>query len=295
MKFAVLPRDIALFVLVALIWGFNFAVAKIGLIELPPIFMIALRFALVAAILIPFVPRPHGRWRDVLLLSTTLGFLHFACMFTGLSGLDAATASIAIQLQVPFASLLAAISFGDRLGWRRATGMAVAFLGVAIIAGEPRLAGNYGYLALVLIAAMIWAISNIQVKKLSELSGWTISAWFSLFAVPQLLIGSYFFEQGQWQALTHASPAAIGSVVYQALIVVIVGYGIWYWLLRRYEVNQAMPFTLLVPLAGVASGILVLGEPLTTNLVIGGVCTILGVGVITIRRPATTAPNVERV
>src|SRR3546814_3213789 len=64
-------------------------------------------------------------------------------MFHGLKTVDAGTASIAIQLQVPFASLLAAIVFKDKLGWRRALGMAIVFIGVAVIAGEPRLAGQY--------------------------------------------------------------------------------------------------------------------------------------------------------
>src|SRR3546814_2272947 len=76
-------------------------------------------------------------------------------MFHGLKTVDAGTASIAIQLQVPFASLLAAIVFKDKLGWRRALGMAIAFIGVAVIAGEPRLAGQYLALGFVIIASFI--------------------------------------------------------------------------------------------------------------------------------------------
>jgi O-acetylserine/cysteine efflux transporter len=173
--------------------------------------------------------------------------------------------------------------------------MAVAFGGVAIIAGEPRLDGNYGSLALVIGAALIWALSNIQVKRLHALSGWTISAWMSLFAVPQLLLVSSVLEHGQLAALQAAHWAAWGALAYNAFVVMVIGYGIWYWLLRQYEVNVAMPFTLLVPVFGVMSGVFFLGESLTRGLIIGGSLTIVGVAIIVLRRPATTDPIAERV
>src|SRR3546814_20429358 len=89
----------------------------------------ALRFALVAILLLPFAKRPEGQWGAVFAIAVTLGLLHFSFMFHGLKTVDAGTASIAIQLQVPFASLLAAIVFQDKLGWRRALGVAIAFIG----------------------------------------------------------------------------------------------------------------------------------------------------------------------
>ena len=102
-----------------LIWGVNMAVAKTGLSELPPILLMAMRFSLVAALVVPFVRRPQAPLLRVIALSFTLGFLHFALFFSGLKGLDAAVAVIVVQLQVPFAVLLAAIFLDDRPGWRR--------------------------------------------------------------------------------------------------------------------------------------------------------------------------------
>ncbi len=289
------PLHIFLFLLIAIIWGFNFAVAKIGLQQLPPIMMMALRWTLVGLLLAPFVKPPHGRWRPVLLVSFTLGFLHFAMMFTGLKDVDAATAAIAIQLQVPFAALLAAIFFKDKLGWRRALGMMVAFVGVAIIAGEPRLVGQYVPLALVIAAACIWSVANIQIKMMGEIDGMTLNAWVGVFAAPQLALASFVLEDGQGAALAAADWRALGAVVYQALAVVIVGYGGWFWLLRRYTVNQVMPFMLLVPGFGVLSGVLVLNEPLTPALIGGGLLTVLGVAIITVIRPKLVAPAADRV
>ncbi|MDH3910523.1 MAG: EamA family transporter, partial [Rhodospirillales bacterium] len=232
------PLHIAVIVGVMAIWGLNFAVAKIGLQQLPPILMVALRFGLVALLLGPFAKPPSGRWRPVFLISVTLGLLHFSLMFTGLSGIDAATAAIAIQLQVPFAALLAAIFFKDMIGWRRALGMAIAFGGVMLIAGEPRLEGRYFSLALVVLAACIWSVANIQIKLLGEIDGMTLNAWVAIFATPQLLLASLALEGGQLEALAAADWRAYASVVYQSVLVYGLGYGAWYRMIGRYRVNQ---------------------------------------------------------
>jgi O-acetylserine/cysteine efflux transporter len=295
MTFAVRPLHLAAFVGIMAIWGLNFAVAKVGLEQLPPILLMTLRFGLVAAVLGPFVKRPVGRWRQVFMISVTLGLLHFSLMFTGLSGIDAATAAIAIQLQVPFAALLAAIVFKDMLGWRRALGLAIAFGGVALIAGEPRLEGNLLSLALVVSAACIWSVANVQIKLLGEIDGMVLNAWVAIFATPQLLAASFLLEDGQMAALTAADWRAWASVVYQSVFVFGLGYGAWYRLQRQYTVNQAMPFLLLVPVFGVASGVIFLGEALTPTLVLGGLLTVVGVGIIVARRPRVAAPEAERV
>ena len=294
MSFAIKPLHVLLYVVVMAVWALNFPIAKIGLAQLPPMLLMTLRFALVAVLLLPFVKRPQGQWRQILPISVTLGLLHFALMFTGLSRLDAATAAIAIQLQVPFASILAAVFLGDRLGWRRALGMAIAFGGVGFIAGEPRLQGQYLALGFVLAAAAMWSIANLQVKLLGKVDGMMLIAWTAVFAAPQLLVASLLLETGQLEALAAADWRAFASVAYQAAFVVVLGYGLWYWLLQRYDVNQAMPFTLLVPPFAVIAAIVFLDETLTLPMALGGGMTVLGVGIIVLRRPRTTAPETER-
>lgn len=295
MTLAVRPLHLLALVGVMMVWGGNFAVAKIGLAQLPPILLVALRFMLVAAILVPFVRVPRGKLRGIALVSVVLGLLHFSLMFTGLDGVDASTAAISIQLQVPFAALLAAFAFGERLGWRRALGMAIAFAGVVIIAGEPRLQGAYLSLALVISAALVWAVANVLVKRLGELDGTQLNAYMALFAFPQLFLASFLLEGGQWQAMATADWTTVGLVLlFQSVVVVGLGYGTWYAMLGRYDVNIAMPFTLMVPFFGVASGVIFLGDVLTLGFVAGGLLTVLGVGIVTIRRPRLAGPTAER-
>lgn len=286
-------RDIAGLLLVALVWGVNFAVVKAGLAELPPVFFVALRFAAVALVLVPFVRLPRQKLGRLVLLSMTLGGLHFSLMFVGLRDLDVATAAIAIQLQVPFAAILAAVFLDDRLGWRRLAGMAIAFAGVALIAGEPRIGGNLMPLALVVSAALVWAVANIQIKALGDIDVFALSAWVAVLAAPQLFVASLLLEDGQWTALAAAGWAAWGSIAYQVVLVTILGYGIWYWNMQRHAVNQVMPFTLLVPLFGVLSGIVFFDERLTGPMIAGGLATIAGVAVVVIRRPRVVAPSTK--
>lgn len=294
MPLAVAPLHLLAFVLIMVVWGSNFAVSKIALEQIPPIMLVAMRFALVAAILLPFVKPPTGRFREILLLSFVLATLHFSMMFTGLKTVDAATAAISLQLQVPFAALLAAIFLSERFGWRRALGLAFAFAGVTIIAGEPRLSGQYFALSLVIGAALVWAVASIIIKHLDTVNGFQINAWMALFATPQLCLASFLLEGGQWEAVQTADWTPYLAVFYQAVVVVGFGYGTWYMLLKRYDVNVAMPFTLLVPLFGVASGVVFLGESLTVSLLGGGLLTIVGVGIITLRRPRLAGARIGK-
>lgn len=277
--------------LIAVLWGLNFAISKAGLEQFPPIFMVSLRFVLVAALLVPFVPFPRGRMKEIALFSTTLGLLHFSFMFSGLAQVDAAVAAITIQIQVPFAALLSAVLYRDPPGWRRMLGMALAIAGVAILAGEPRTSSVLWAVGLIVVAALIWSVSNIQMKRLGDVDGFALNGWMAILAAPQLLLVSLLIEDGQWAAIRAADWIGWGAVAYQGVVVVIVCYGLWYRLLRRYSVNQVMPFTLLVPLFGVLSGVLFLGEAVTWQLVAGGMATIIGVAIIVVRRPRLVEPK----
>lgn len=288
-------RDTTLAVLVMVIWGYNFVVAKTGLAELPPIFMMGMRFALSALLLMPFVAIPSGRMKEIAALSVVMGAAHFSMMFTGLKTVDASTAAIAIQLQVPFSALLATVFLNDPPGWRRVVGMAVAFGGVVLIAGEPRFQGSLWALGLVIGAAFVWAVGNVQVKKMNGIDEMALLAWMSVMAAPQLFLLSFLLEQGQYESVLGATWRGWGAVGYQAVIVVALSYGIWYRLIDRHGVSAAVPYTLLVPFFGVASSVLFLGESLTPRVVFGGAITIAGVAIIVLRRPhlADPVPDAE--
>lgn len=278
------PFHLFLGLLVMAIWGCNFVVAKFGIAQIPPMTFMAIRFAIVALVLLPFVQRPKGKMKQVFAFSISLGGIHFGLMFTALQTVDAATASLLTQLNTPLAVIMAAIFLKDYPGWRRTTGILVAFVGAVIIAGEPRFEGGIWPILMIIGAGVAWAVGAIQVKAMGEVDGFALNAWVALFSIPQLLIWSFIFESGQWEAVQTAGWDAWASVFYQSFLVVILGYGIWYWLLKLYPVSQTMPLTLLVPFVGVSAGVLFLDEALTLQMLIGGALTIAGVSIIVLRQ-----------
>jgi len=278
---------VALLVGVMVFWGLNFVAAKFGYRDLEPMFMLSIRFLIMGLVLVPFVTLPRGKMLHVFGLSFTLGSLHFGLMFTGITGVDAAVAAIAIQLQVPFAAILAALLFKDYLGWRRMLGMIGAFIGIALIAGEPRMESSLFHLGLIIIGSLVFATSNIQVKAMGDAPPLGVLGWSSLFAAPQLFLLSLIFEDNHWRDIQAAGVYGWGAIAYMTVCVGLIGYGIWYSLMRRYQVNQIMPFTLLVPVFGVFGGVWILGEQMTWQMVIGSILTMAGVAVIILRRPKT--------
>ena len=287
-----LPQHLAMMVMVQILWGANFAVAKFGLDSFAPIFFVALRFTLVAVLLVFVVGLPKfSMLKRLLPLSITLGVMHFTLMFLGMAELDAATSSIAIQLQTPFAAVLAVFFLGESLGWRRIAGMITAFAGVMLIAGEPRFSDDPWPLLSVVGAALAWAIANIQIKLLGDdIDAVTLNGWIAMLAAPQLLIASWLIEGPQWQNIPDATWMSWAALLFQAVVIAIFTYWIWYNMMRRYPVNQVIPFTLLLPLIGVAAGALMRDETVTWQMIVGGLATVSGVGIIVLRRPATVAP-----
>ncbi|WP_404379356.1 DMT family transporter [Caenispirillum salinarum] len=275
-------RDILLALLVQAIWGLNIVVAKAGVEALPPLFFTTLRFALVAALVLPFFRIPWHAMKGLALLSFTFGTLHFGLLFTGLSGMGAAAAAIVIQLGPPFAVLLGVLMFKEKLGPKRIVGTVLAFSGVVLLAGEPTVPSLVP-LVLMVFAAFGWALSNVVVKRLPEVNPVLMTGWLSAMAVPQVGLLSLLLEDGQIPALISADWRGWGAIVYTAAGASIVAHSLWYGLVRRHEMGQVAPFGLLAPVIGIVAAVLLLGEPLTWQKLAGGTITMVGVAIIQLR------------
>ena len=278
------PVDVLLAISVAILWGMGFIVAKAGMSHFSPILLMALRFSLTTLCLVWFFRPPSGLLKKLFWVSLISAALQYSLTFNGLRGIDASTAALLVQLEVPFGLLLAWMVFGDRISPRQALGIVIAFGGAVLIIGEPRLSGDLVYAFLVIGGAFTWAVGQIMIKKLGNLGGFRLISGVSLFAAPQLFVASFLFEQNQLAQVQTASFAAWSAVVYLGLIMTALAYGIWYRLLGRYSVNQVMPFLLLLPVTSVFGGIFFLGETLTIKIASGGCLAIVGVAMITIKR-----------
>lgn len=278
------PVDVGLAVLVAVIWGMGFVVAKAAMSHFSPILLMALRFNLTALCLVWLYRPSRELFWPLLWISLVSAALQYSLTFNGVRGIDASTAALLVQLEVPFGLLLAWLVLGDRITRRQALGVVVAFGGAVLIVGEPRLSGDLVYAFMVIGGAFTWAVGQIMIKRLGNLGGFRLISAVSIFATPQLYLASWLFEDGQLAQIESAPAGAWGAVIYLGLVMTALAYALWYRLLGLYNVNQVMPFLLLLPVTSVIGGIVFLGESLTPKIALGGALAICGVALITIQR-----------
>ena len=270
---------------VAIIWGINILTVKGAVSEIPPVMLTAIRFIAVAALLVPFTKVPRDKMPKLALLSFVFGTGHFGVLFCALSMLDAGPVAIIILLGVPFSSMLATYFFNDRLGWKRLLGMTLAFIGVTLMFWDPSMTDLKLPLLLVVLAALMWAIANVLIKKLGDINTFELNGWMGLMAAPQLLALSFILEPGAVNAVINASWVAWANLAFTVVMSSIVAYGSWYYLLKTYDVNQVVPWSLLSPVISVTGSILVFGETVSTFKIIGGLTVLAGVAVIMLRKP----------
>lgn len=276
--------DILAAMTVAIIWGMGFIVAKVSMSHFSPILLMALRFALTVACLIWFYRPQLKLFKKLFWISLVSATIQYSLTFTGVKGVEASTAALLVQLEVPFGLVLAWIFLGDRVSKKQGVGMLVAFCGATLILGEPKLSGNFIYALMVIAGAFAWAVGQIMIKKLGKIGGFMLISGVAIFATPQLFIASFLFESNQIDQIQSAGFSAWVAVIYLGLVMTALGYGLWYRLLGLYSVNQIMPFLLLLPVTSVIGGILFLGEIPTIKIAIGGMLALMGVAMITIQR-----------
>lgn len=283
------PGHVLLALLVVAIWGGNFVAVKIATATVPPLFLVALRFGVLFLILAPFLPWPRRSQLPLLAgIGLTLGVGHFGLMFVALSlGVDASTMSVAIQIEVPFAAVCAWAVLGEKLTKRHIAGLALGMIGVALVAGDPKVLTRLDGLAVGLMAGGLWAYANVQIKQLGRhgaLSPQMLNAWLGPFCVGPLLILSFLFEDGQRDALANLDWATVVALAYILGGASLIAYGAWYFLLGRYSVGQVTIYMLLVPVCGVLAGVLLMGETMGLIEMLGGVFIVSGVAVVQLRR-----------
>jgi O-acetylserine/cysteine efflux transporter len=287
--------DIAMAIAVPLIWGLGVVFAKAAIEHFPPILLMALRFTLTALVLVWFVKPPWRLMRRLFAIALVSAAIQYSLTFNGLRGVDASTAVLVIQLEVPFLAILGAVVLGERPGPRRWLGIAIGFTGVAFIAGEPRVEAAWGSLALLIGGAFAWAVGQIMVRRLGRLGGVTMTAWVAAFAAPQLFAISLVLEDDHLAFIRAADWVVWGTVAYLGLVMTALGYALWYSLVQRHPVSRVGPFLLLLPVFSVIGGITLLGEELTLRIAIGGAVVVAGVALImTARTPATAARAAPR-
>ncbi|MDR0260218.1 MAG: EamA family transporter [Comamonas sp.] len=290
------PTDLALALVVVVVWGINFVIMKWGLQSLTPFELGALRYLCAAFPLVLFIKPPRVHWRWVVLFGLLQGVGQFGFLFTALKvGMTASLASVVLQTQVFLTAVWTWVLLRERPGRPLVAGMGIAALGLACLlinelrsngAGGTTLAG----LLLVLCAATSWACSNVVVrlaqKENASYDPVSFIAWGSLMPIIPFIGLSAWLDDGSVGKWLHAETwlqipwLAWASIAYLGWVATIVGYGLWTKLIQRYSANRVAPFSLCVPVIGLTTGMLVLGETVTGWQWAGAVCVVLALVVV---------------
>jgi O-acetylserine/cysteine efflux transporter len=277
------PQHLALMLLICTIWGLNFVAAKLGVNELPPLLFTGLRFLILAAVLIPFLKPAPGRMRDIFTIALFNGAIHFGLMFIGVSLTAASVVAVVVQLNVPFATILSIVFLGEVVRWRRWAGIAMTFLGVMIVSFDPHVFDSLTGVLFSAAAALSGAIAAIYMRRLTNVGVFQLQSWTAITTAPLLLGASFLFEHGQRDAIASANWIAWGALLFTAFGASLIGHNGYYYLLQRYEVSLIAPLSLLSPILGVVFGVTMLGEPVTTRIILGAATAFLGVAILAVR------------
>ena len=277
-------RDRLLACLVAVLWGVNFLAIHVSLEHWPPLLLAALRFLVIAVPAVLLVPRPPVPLHWLLGYGLGFGTLQFLFLYIALQvGMPTGLASLVLQASAPLTVLLGAALLREHLSPRQGTGIGLAVLGLAAIAVARAQTAALLPVLLTLLGALGWALGNLANRlALRDARGpvnpMHLVLWMSVVPPLPMLAASWVVEGPQaWGAAFAEAATAPGlpgllGLAYTVLLGTLVGSGIWTTLMRRHPAGVVAPYSLLVPVVGMAVAALALGErPSAVELVAGTV------------------------
>ena len=272
---------IALIVACCALWGLNQVIVKVTIPAVPPIMQGALR-SLLAAVLVALWARSRGIAlfaRDGVtgpgIVAGLLFGIEFCFLYTGVQHTSASRAVLFLYL-APFVVALGMpfIATGERLRRLQSAGLLMAFAGLAVAFGDglqaPGNAGGATWVgdALSAIAAIVWGLTTLWIRATALASAAPERTLFFQLALSAPLMAAASLIAGE-PAPQLGDPLALGSLLFQSVVIAFASYLTWFWLLRHYPATRVAAFTFLTPVLGMAAGVLLLDEPMSGALLLG--------------------------
>ena len=283
-------NDTVLVLVVVLIWGVSFTVIKVGLAELPPFLFSALRFAVVASLvfLVPY-PRTVSVF-NIVLIGLLLGVVKFGLLFTAMDAeIAAGPAALLLQSQVFFTLAFGALFFREYLTRQQIFGVGVALLGLFSFVVVSKGAASPLGILLVLLAALTWACVNVLMKQIEQKTQLSVIVWASLVPVAPLLFLSWCFEtKTLLSSVSELSANGWLAVLYMGLLATL-AFAAWGKLLSKYSAVSVTPYALLIPIFGIVSSRLFLGE--RSDLLESAAMAIILIGLAVCLLPSSNRPK----
>ncbi|HEY4345628.1 MAG TPA: DMT family transporter [Parvibaculum sp.] len=277
-------QHLAFMMLINLIWGFALVAAKVSLGHFPPMMFTAIRFILIIMVLFPFLRLHEGRMKQVLVIALCAGPLGFGFFFAGVALSNPSVVAVVSQLGVPFATILSVIFLKEQVRWKRWLGIGLSFVGVMVISFDPTVFNFLTGVIFVVISALIGSVGTIFQRQIRNVGVFEMQAWIAVIAGPMMLVCSLAFESGHWELIKTASLLQWSGICYTAFASSLIGHAGIYYLLQRYEVTQTAPLTLLSPIFTVIFSVTLLGDVVTTRMVVGALIALTGILIVSLRQ-----------
>ncbi len=272
----------------ATIWGANFVVIDEGLKGFPPFLLLTARFLVVVFPAILLVPKP-GPWRQILLIGTFMSLGQFSLLYLSLHlGMPAGLASLLVQVQVIFSIGISRVVLGERATHQQLAGVALGLLGLAVLVFGRASEASLLALAVLIAACLSWSVGNVLSRRARFSSGFALTVWSGVVVpIPAFILAlTVNGPHAVSYAIDHIGWVTVASTLYTAILCSLFGYGVWNSLLSRYQVGSVVPFSLLVPVAGITTAWIALGQVPTASEVIGGLILLAGIATATLQRAA---------
>jgi O-acetylserine/cysteine efflux transporter len=266
---------------VVVIWGVNNAAAKFGTETLPPLLMAAMRFAIAAACLLPFVRPPFPNWKSLLIIVGLGGPVHYGLLYLAFwLANDVSPVSVAAQLWIPFTALFAFLLLGERLSRFALVGMGVAFVGVAWMTLDAHAVADWKAILVVIGASGAWALTTVVARRTTSIPPLKMQGLLALFTLPTLAFASALFERGQWEAVQQADALIWACVIWAGLVSSVLATTLLFWLVQKREAGRVTPYLLSTPLVSILIGWGFMGDVLTPQILVGAALTMGGVAIV---------------
>lgn len=266
-------KDMFIAIMLNVVWGGSFTFAGYAVLFYAPLFLYALRFLSTGLITAPINRTPLSKI-PLLILLATFQAIDFSGIAMGVKHIDSSTTAILTRLDVPFTIILGVLFFKEKMTLKTVIGLILCFFAVYIISGGIELT-QMKYIFLMIFSSFCSGCANIVAKKITGLDNKTIVSWASLFMGIEMLTVSLLTEDKL--IIKPLNTWAILDIVYLGIISSYLTYLVLYYLLRRYETSTIMPYNFLRPIVSIVLGFLMLGEPITSNKVIGVILILSGV------------------
>ena len=256
-------------VILTLVWGVNWPVMKLGVTDFPPLTFRALSILLGVPVLAialvvlkaPFrLPQRH--WPELAKLTVTNMLIWHICIILAVRALSSGRAAILGYTMPIFSALIGAMLFSAVLTRRAWLGVGAASIGVALLLWHEftGLAGRPLGVALALFAAAVWALGTQLLRRSTiDMPTLTLSFWMTAITGVVMAVLATLFERGQWYV---PSSVVMWTIAFNAVLIFGYAHAAWFYLARTLPPIASTLSVMFIPVLGVLTGALWLGEVL---------------------------------